>query len=646
MKLALASVLFLALLFFVASGQELGKWDEVLSPSHPNATCVHKSELNFGASGCEYYLDYDMIYYVPGVTVPDVPGDAFEAWREIVVGYSLPFIANHDCRIHSSRYMCPVYFRECHEVLSPDADPDNYTPDQVAVVGTYPCRELCWEYTDHCNSSIPAEYREVYYNCDVPNPNYFDFTTWDIFPEGPNVTVEITAPNGDTWDYTFQCYDASRNVSYIGPWNCPRGMHRTGPNTCSFDCPEPLLDEGEFDTITDMMSGISWISLVMMAFLVITYLVDPTKRKFPNHLPMFFFIAIMCFSFAFCLASTLSDGTEEMLCESTNEPNYFGDGACTVQGLLIVYFFMAAVLWWLVICFNIFLMMIFGIKGFDWKTGLTRKVLMVGYHSFAWLLPLLPVIIGLAAERLGANGSDLWCTIHSSDADNALTFIIGEGDGIETEGETANVWNFVLFWMPIVLCIFLGVLLILVVIIFQLRQESGIAGFWTFLKGQWRIFAFLALYIWVCIFLFAFQLDFLNRRNDQYDEYESYIECLFQQTAVAEYYDKINQPLPPHADFGCENESKINYPLWVLAAFNFAGQGIFVFFIFGTSRSIYRAWWRLFTGRATLTSSNSSSNNHNSLEKMEGSAGGAKKAGKITIVKGKQLSSKSEDDPL
>ncbi|KAL6063714.1 G-protein coupled receptor Fz Smo, variant 4 [Balamuthia mandrillaris] len=558
--LLLTTLLLLALSSEFAARQSNAKggiYDAFLSPTHPDAVCVNKSELDFGSSGCEHYLAYDMVYNVPGEKLPNVSGDGIEAWRDIGVEYSIPFIPNQTCRIHSARYMCPVYFRECHEVLSPYADPKNYTREQVAVVGTYPCRDLCWEYTGHCDSSIPAELRELYYNCDVPNKYYFGFTVYDILPEGPNVTVTVSAPNGDTWDYTFQCYDGSRRVSYIGSFDCPQGMHRTGSNTCAFDCPEPLLKKDEFNTITDMMSGISWISLVMMAFLILSYLIDPTKRKFPNHLPIFFFFSVMCFSFAFCLASMLSDGTEEMLCESTNEPNYFGDGACTVQGLLIVYFFMAAVLWWLVICFNIFLMMIFAARDIDWKNGSTIPLLMGGYHCFSWFLPLLPVIIGLAAERLGSNGSDLWCTIHSSNYNNALKFIIGAGDGIETEGETANVWNFVLFWLPIVLCVFIGVSLILMVIIFQLRQESGVKGFWAFVKGQWRIFAFLALYIWVCSFLFAFQLDFLGRRNDQYDAYEDHIQCLFQKTAVDNYFAKLNRPVPAEAVSTCTFESNV-----------------------------------------------------------------------------------------
>ncbi|KAL6058018.1 hypothetical protein QOT17_015119 [Balamuthia mandrillaris] len=633
--LSLACLLFLSLLGGrQAEGQ--GIYDELLAPSHPDAICVNKSEIDFGESGCGEYLTYDMVYYVPGVKLPNVTGDGFEVWKEAAIGSSLPFIANSACRVTSARYLCPTYYRECIEVLSPNADPDNYTPDQVARVSPYACNFLCEEHNAPCAPSIPEEFHDEYLNCDKPNTYFFGETIYKIFPYG-NVTVQAVAPNGDTWDYEYQCYDGSRDISYIVSFGCPNGMHKTGPNTCAFNCPEPLLNDDEFDTITDMMSGISWISFVLMAFLIITYLVDRSRRKFPNHLPMFFFIAIMCFSFAFCLASVLPDGTKDMLCEDEEQPNYFGAGACTVQGMLVVYFFMAAILWWLVICFNIFIMMIFAAQGIDWKKGSTATIMMVCYHLVAWVLPLIPLIISLGAERLGANGSDLWCTIHSTDEDNALTFIIGAGDGIETEGETTNVWNFVLFWMPIVLCIAIGMCLIMVVIIYQIRQESGLRGCWTFVKGQWRIFAFLGLYIWVCIFLFAFQLDFLNRRNDQYDAYEEHINCLFRKSALENYHEKVGTPIPEEQIVDCTVASEINYPLWVLAAFNFAGQGIFVFFIFGTSRRIYRAWWKLISTGSLLSSSSASSADP-SVEKG---------TGRVNRVKGKQLSStKSDDDGL
>ncbi|KAL6058028.1 Frizzled-10 [Balamuthia mandrillaris] len=645
-RLPWSLVLLIAVLFVAGANSETRElYDAFITASHPNATCVHKNDTDFGDTACGEFLTYDWIYTVPG----RYKGKTQEEWRFFVKA-TLVSIANQNCRVFSARFTCPIFYRRCQEVVSPNAaDPENPTPDEIAVVGSYPCSDMCYAHFEPCESSVPPPDRDEFFACNPPNPFFFNSTDVVVFPDGPEVLLNVESPNGDTWVFEDTCYGDSRDISYIPPYNCPDNMHRTGGGTCAFNCPEPLLDNDEFDTITDMMSGISWISLVLMAFLVITYMLDPSKRKFPNHLPMFFFISVMCFSFAFCLASVLPDGTHDMLCENEEDPNYFGDGACTVQGILVVYFFIAAVFWWLVICVNIFLMLIFAARSIDYKRTTNRNILMASYHIFAWVIPLIPLIISLAAHRLGANGSDLWCTIHSSDEDNALKFVIGKGDGVETEGETANVWNFVLFWMPVIACVAIGVILILVVIIFQLRQETGIKGFWTFIKGQWRIFAFLALYIWVCVFLFAFQLDFLNRRNDQYEEYEEYIQCLFRKTATENFWVRLMgfSAVPAANAVYCDLSSEINYPLWVLAAFNFAGQGIFVFLIFGTSRRIYLVWWKLFTcSSSPFSTTGSSSSSARSMDNMESTASGKSqpKSGKVTRVQGKKLTTLKYED--
>ncbi|KAL6063708.1 Calcium-dependent secretion activator 2-like [Balamuthia mandrillaris] len=159
-----------------------------------------------------------MVYMVPGVQIPNTTGDGFDVWKEIVIGFTLPFVSNSACRIHSARHLCPTYYRECIEVLSPNADPDNYTPDQVARVGPYVCRDLCLEYIPFCETSVPAEFQEAFLNCETPNPVFFGATIYDIFPPDGNVTVQAVAPNGDTWDYEYQCFDRNRDVSCLFPF--------------------------------------------------------------------------------------------------------------------------------------------------------------------------------------------------------------------------------------------------------------------------------------------------------------------------------------------------------------------------------------------------------------------------------------------
>eukprot|EP00005_Dracoamoeba_jomungandri_P004198 CAMPEP_0174258734 /NCGR_PEP_ID=MMETSP0439-20130205/7682_1 /TAXON_ID=0 /ORGANISM="Stereomyxa ramosa, Strain Chinc5" /LENGTH=55 /DNA_ID=CAMNT_0015342355 /DNA_START=1 /DNA_END=164 /DNA_ORIENTATION=+ len=51
-------------------------------------------------------------------------------------------------------------------------------------------------------------------------------------------------------------------------------------------------------------------------------------------------------SFALTFGSFV--GYKEMFCKNDREPNDFGGAACTVQGILWVYFTLAGVMWWLV----------------------------------------------------------------------------------------------------------------------------------------------------------------------------------------------------------------------------------------------------------------------------------------------------------
>lgn len=51
--------------------------------------------------------------------------------------------------------------------------------------------------------------------------------------------------------------------------------------SCSFYCPLPFLTDNQYYAITTMMSVVAWVSLVCMAFLAVTYLMDPEKRVFP-----------------------------------------------------------------------------------------------------------------------------------------------------------------------------------------------------------------------------------------------------------------------------------------------------------------------------------------------------------------------------
>ena len=120
---------------------------------------------------------------------------------------------------------------------------------------------------------------------------------------------------------------------------------------CTVSCPLPLISASDYTTleITMVLPPLShtlsspvtkthqihqdvlgWLSFVLTAVLIATYLLDPQRRSYPAVLPLFFIFCTNATSFAFCLGSMV--GHEDVWCND-GYPNSFGAGACTVQGI-------------------------------------------------------------------------------------------------------------------------------------------------------------------------------------------------------------------------------------------------------------------------------------------------------------------------
>ena len=80
---------------------------------------------------------------------------------------------------------------------------------------------------------------------------------------------------------------------------------------------------------------------------------------------------------------------------------------------------MAGVLWWLVMSFNLFLLVAVKVdmrplNWMDWLRDLLRlrgffklEALYICYHVFCWVPPIFALIIAVSNEKLGY-GDDLW----------------------------------------------------------------------------------------------------------------------------------------------------------------------------------------------------------------------------------------------
>ncbi|KAL6077609.1 hypothetical protein QOT17_002080 [Balamuthia mandrillaris] len=493
----------------------------------------------------------------------------------------------------------PCYFLSCFRLNRPCAEvdvPQEYqTPGatNTTTVAIFICHSLCQLYRDSCSASLISEGLDpdMVIICEKPfNPRAHGVPTENIMPNGPNYTVPISADGGNTFfNWTFSCYEG--NKTSVLEYNCPEGFHQVEDQFCTYDCPQPLVTDEQYDSLTAMVTVMGWISFVCLLVLISCYLTTPAKWSYPAILPLFFFSALLGRCFAFCLGSMV--GHYDIWCDGDGEPNQWGDPWCTIQGIFFVYFTLAGAAWWAVISLQLFFAVVINSDLFG---RIIKPHLMATLHACCWGLPLLPLVIALSTEHLGF-GHELWCTIHSSED---LTFEpTPEGPKHQPDEEAeANIWNLMLFTIPILLLVCVCTVLLACVAVAGYRiSHQG----WKFFVTQWRLIAFLLLYIVIYSFVLSFQIDFHVAKEEQYAEYSSFLKCTFNNAAA----DAVGRP----TGIVCELESKISYGLWMVATFCEVAQGFFVFLIFGTTAEVYKGWWKLLRHQR-LPSRSSSSSDH------------------------------------
>jgi len=585
----------------------LGVPPDMYWPSNPTGQCVNLTEVPLLYPGvvipqvCFSYVLWDKVYVDNNTLIRNVFG-------RIAMGGSW---TSQDCLLSGYRQWCTMMFRPCFEFTPPAG----YGSGTVAL-GQYPCRQYCELSHSTCYGAIVAAIEatagwtqadlDAALSCEPPWEALYgtELLGTPIFPNSTYM-APLTATNGASYfNVSMSCYRGNENIT-VQPAStiCPTGLFFQD-GTCNFNCPEPILTDSEYDAITIMLSVMGWISILSAAFLALTFLMDPEKRKFPTNLSIFFILCIMCLSFTWCLGNMAT--WRDVWCDDNDRPNTFGGPACTIQGIIFVYFTLASVLWWLVVSFNLLLLVTKvqppSVK-LDWmdyfrglrfpKGWLRWETLFLGYHIFAWVPPFIPLIIALGAHRLGYGGHDLWCTIHSGDA---VKFIVDSTGSITfTGGDPANIWNLILLTVPILSIVFIGIVILITVVIVGLIRMG-----WRFFLQQWRLFLFILFYIWIYTFVFSFQIHLAVQANSQYQAYTDYINCAYLQQLFQDTSSPLLQPL---ACSSPDISGKVSFPLWFIVAFNESSQGLLLLLLYGTSIRFFKMWYLLFKNPKALLSS-------------------------------------------
>ena len=692
----------------------------ILHAWNPGARCAPKSELvgQVDPVCIEATSDYDMVYM----------DDLTPLRVQLLNGATAAlFVAGGaECSFASAWGVCPALMSPCQ----PDV-PVPGTAETVAL-NVPTCRHLCEEILNNCIGEMinifgfDNQTAHEILRCAPPQGNvgFYGATSVDIFPAAPdpginntvlqpvNVTLVVQGPNGTLeeevheFEQAQECYDGSiGRIVNLAVLNCPSGLVSDNSGEfCRFECPEPLVSSSEYEALKALVTLGACLSVAALIPAICIYCTVPVLRRHPNGLAVPLFISLLGIALSLLLGAV--DGYHEgTWCSDSGNPNEWGSGTCTVQGIGIVYFSYSSALWWLMILLHLALTRGFPTFRrpknalstsptdfvrvpmqfqrrylsvripFEWlfvwakryrvldknelnsvadthdsdsddttssdsssvgssssgsqKRGnrnskiaewpmlpkwLKRRLRLgvvglriYGYtalaHLISWGVPVVPVVIGLAAKQIGYGGADLWCTVHSG-AD--ISYRVTEGGVEHNRKNTTNPWLLGLYIAPIFAILIVGSILASVVvlsgcgtmgyILTKYRAKGLRHNMWGFVaewSRQIRLIAFAAAFLVVYVLQLLWLSYFSAVRPRQYDLFADFVFCSFvEQTPV----------VGGVAPGSCSLKRIVNVGFWGFTALVFAAIGVPVAVIFlSRPEPIRWAWHLLRHGRPLLT---------------------------------------------
>jgi len=543
----------------------LGRY--LFDPTGPNARCVNRSDIDFFE---EFPECAQITYNFTSIYMDDLQEQRIAQFR---LTATTSRIAKPSCTSAAFYLFCMTTWRECMETE------DGAMP----VLAKSPCREVCEPWSRECVDGAVEGGGEIFrsfFSCDNPSPSAWGYSNYTLFPYPNDTTYDLSLTSSNS------SLDAIVEIPCVGIYGEPPDIFIRCPDElkqeedfCGMGCPLALISDPDYESLKTVISVCSWISVFCCLILSILWL-SPFKRKYPTVLPLYFIICVGMSSFALTFGSFV--GYKELLCKNGVEPNDFGNPACTIQGIMWVYFTLAGVMWWLVMAFNMVITLFPSTRKAMNKYG--RYI----YH-IAWLLPIIPLIIGLASQRIGYGG-DLWCTVHLTDP--TVVFDKNSVEGINAVADK-NVfyWKLGLIMLPIILSVFVGIILIMILIVFLIIKQEFTMKYFV---NQWRLTIFVVFYIWIYVFLFIFWGVLRSNIDAQLTAYEDYLTCLFLENTSLAAADQ------------CSLSRKVSFALWFIACLILSTQGLPVFLLFGTSPGLWRGWAQVLTGKTSFFSGSSS----------------------------------------
>ncbi|KAK5581028.1 hypothetical protein RB653_001056 [Dictyostelium firmibasis] len=403
----------------------------------------------------------------------------------------LSAVGNQDCKDSSLTYqtLCSMYLKECETFT------DNSTLKIVSIPKRI-CRNTCLNVTKLCNI-------QSLFDCSQNEPT----TGLPLCPL--NYTeYNLTLVGGDS-NYQLQCYAPLSNDSIEVPITnfCPypliyinstdhsadedRGyMFVSANSNCVVPNPVPLYTPKQWDRLYNLSNSLAVLSCVGTLFLLITFNVLNKKINRFDRINALFNGSVFMMSLSGVII-LFAGGPRALIKDGGARISVWEDPLCSATGFIFQSFSISAILFWVVMAFEIW----YKIKYFTKKLDLKKY-----YIPFIILVALVFSIIPLATKNYRMIRGNMHCWVHTTKLQNSL------------------------FWIPLGIAITIGTVFIGLVM-FEIHRIVSANSKGGVLKLEIKSILNVALIYLTFIYLFAFNFYMNGQEGVVYGQIESFYQC-------------------------------------------------------------------------------------------------------------------------
>jgi hypothetical protein len=352
--------------------------------------------------------------------------------------------------------------------------------------------------------------------------------------------------------------------------------------SCAFPCPSFQYNANDNTAADVIMLVNSTISFVLTLFLLVSWLILPSKR---NQYMILYFNAIMFVLSSMLFINSIGKKTGVFSAtgcvnnsESIDQNNYStakGGYWCIGSAIIFTFCTFAAANWWSLISLELFFKLVLQRT----QPSTCRSLL---YHLYGFGVPILVTVLCGVFKAYGSSGGNLaWCTI-------------------EAPAATIADISLTIFYFPLLIPILLATITMIFTLAFlcksanQLNRSGQLGNRQNILLKYLRPLLFLLLFLFLFAFLFVYRLYIKKISGEWEKSAAQWIMCHLFSKNTSNYSincgDSLSsQPFSPPAA-----------STWLLGHFIFSAAGIFTFIIYGTQQNLYITWAKLLWQRCGL----------------------------------------------